>query len=223
MAELHPHVPPPEPPGRAPSPLRASLAFLLLLALVTGFVVPQAVVAFAHDVAPGSAGGSLLRFPNGTAYGSSDLGENFTNPALFWPRPSMIDYQAFVGNGTGAGNEVPPGPTDPALLNETAYYVAYYCTETRANLTVHCLENASVPIDLLTPSTSGLDPDITPAAALVQIPRIAFYTGLPQEFLRVLVNEQTISPYAGVFGPAYVNVLTLDQALLRSLPAGTGY
>jgi potassium-transporting ATPase KdpC subunit len=223
MAETHPHVPPPVSPGGAPSPVRASLTFLLLLALLTGFVLPQLMVAFAHDVEPGSAGGSLLRDPNGTAYGSSDLGENFTNPALFWPRPSIIDYQAFVGNGTGAGNEVPPGPADPALLNETAYYVADYCNETRANLTVHCLENASVPIDLVTPSTSGLDPDITPAAALVQIPRVAFYTGLSEEFLRTLVNDQTVSPYDGLFGPAYVNVLALDQALLPSLPPGTGY
>ncbi len=209
--------------GRPPSAVRASLSFLLVLALVAGLAYPTAITLVAEKLAPATAAGSLLHYPNGTAYGSSDLGQNITNPALFWPRPSEIDYQAFEGNGTGAGNEVPPGPTDPALLNETAYYVRYYCNETIGNVSLYCLENATVPIDLVTPSASGLDPDITPAAALVQIPRVAYYGHLSEEELRGLVNAHIVEPYLGFIGTEYVNVLSLDQALLAYLPAGTGY
>ncbi len=208
---------------RPPSALRASLPLLLVLGLLAGFVYPTGITGFAHLVTPGTASGSLLKDPNGTPYGLAGLGENITNPAMFWLRPSLIDDQAFESNGTGAGDEVPPGPTDPALVNETDAALASYCNETVGAISIDCFANLSVPIDLLTPSASGLDPDLTPAAALVQIPRVAFYSGLSEEFLRDLVNERTVTPALGLFGPAYVNIVELDVALLPYLPAGTGY
>jgi potassium-transporting ATPase KdpC subunit len=221
----------PSPPSRPPAPpaasgfsaVRASGTFLIFLVIVVGVVYPGALTVVAHTLVPASASGSLLTYPNGTAYGSKWIGENITNPALFWPRPSEIDYQTFEGNGTGAGNEAPPGPTDPALLNETAYYVAYYCNWTSGNSTVRCLENSTVPVDLVTASASGLDPDITPAAALVQVPRVAHFTNLSEEFLRGLVNAHIVEPIFGFIGPEFVNVLELDEALIAYLPAGTGY
>ena len=219
-----PHHPPPSPRG-APlhRALRASATFLLLLSLGVGIVYPGSVAWLAHELVPSSADGSLLTHPNGTAYGSRWLGENVTNPALFWPRPSLIDYQTFAANGTGPGNEVMPGPTDPALKNETDFYIRYYCAYANGSAIVYCLENATVPVDLVTPSESGLDPDITPAAALVQIPRIAHASNLSEELLRGLVNGHTVEPTLGFLGSAYVNVLSLDAALLPYLPPGSGY
>ncbi|MCI4358536.1 MAG: potassium-transporting ATPase subunit C [Thermoplasmata archaeon] len=217
----HPHPPPPDP--TVPGAVRASGTILVLLLVVVGGLYPGGVSLIAHTLVPNSSGGSLLTYPNGTAYGSRWIGENVTNPALFWPRASLIDYQTFAGNGTGPGNEVPPGPTDPALLNETAYYVVYYCHWTSGNATVDCLQNHTVPIDLVAPSASGVDPDITPAAALVQIPRIAHYSNLSEEFLRGLVNAHVVQAVLGFLGSEFVNVLDLDRALIGSLPPGTGY
>lgn len=203
--------------------MRASASLLVLIVLVVGIAYPTGLSAIAHVLSPASATGSLLTGPNGTFYGSKWLGENVTNPSMFWPRPSEIDYQTFVANGTGPGNEVPPGPTDPVLRNETAYFVDYYCHWTSGNRTVHCLENHTVPIDLVTPSASGVDPDITPAAALVQIPRISHFSSISEEFLRGLVNAHLVTPVLGFLGSEYVNVLELDQALLPYLPPGSGY
>ncbi|HEV2167077.1 MAG TPA: potassium-transporting ATPase subunit C [Thermoplasmata archaeon] len=219
----HPPAPPGAPPPTMLAALRASGTVLVVLALAAGLVYPGVLVEAAHAIAPGSSYGSLLTYPNGTAYGSNYVGQNVTNPSLFWPRASEIDYQTLVGNGTGPGGEVPPGPTDPALRNETEAYIRYYCAWTSGNATVYCLENTSVPIDLVGPSASGVDPDLTPAAALVQIPRIAHYSGLSQEFLRGLVNAHLVEPTLGFLGTEYVNVLDLDGALLAYLPAGSGY
>jgi K+-transporting ATPase ATPase C chain len=188
----------PEPPFRRPS-ARASVVLVLFLVVVGGLGYTGAVTAFAQYVTPGTANGSLVVAANGTVIASELLGQNITNASLFWLRPSLIDYQPF----TQAGNETPYGPTNPALRNLTLYYIAQYG-----------LSNVSVPIDLATPSSSGLDPAITPEAALVQIPRVAAHTGLSQAYLTTLVKGWITEPTAGFLGPAYVNVLDLDRALL---------
>jgi len=195
-------------PTNARPSVRATLVLLVLVVLVSGGAYPEALSEVAHALEPSTAGGSLLTYPNGTAYGSSRLGQNITNPALFWLRPSLIDDQAF----SGAGSEIPLGPTDPALRNETLGYIALYG-----------LTNTSVPIDLVSPSASGLDPDITPAAALVQVPRVSHYSGLNESFLTAFVNARIQGPTFGVLGPQFVNVVELDVALLSYLPPGTGY
>jgi potassium-transporting ATPase KdpC subunit len=179
--------------------VRPTLILLVLLALTGGAALPGLVTGFAQTVTPGSANGSILTHPNGTAYGSSLLGQNITDPALFWPRPSLTDYQAF----TGAGGEVPYGPTDPALVNWTLYYIA------RDGLT-----NATVPLDAVSLSASGLDPDISPAAALIQIPRVSAHSNLTESFLLSFVNSHVEGPLGGFLGPQFVNVLELDVDLL---------
>jgi potassium-transporting ATPase KdpC subunit len=207
-----PAPPRPRPPPAPSAPLptgpsvRAAGVFLVLLLLFAGLAYPGALTELATIETPGTAGGSLLHAPNGTVWGSALIGENITNPAMFWLRPSEIDDQAFLG----AGSEVPPGPTDPALLNETDYYIAQ-----------EGLNNTTVPIDLVTPSASGLDPDLTPAAVLVQVPRVAHYSGLSEAFLTGLVNAHIHHPDAGVFGTSWVNVVELDVDLLADLPPGT--
>ena len=178
---------PPEGPVVWPA-ARAVGLFLVLLVLISGVIYPGAVRLAADLAAPTSSDGSTVV-----------LGENITDPALFWLRPSLIDYAAY----SGAGSEVPFGPTDPALVNQTQLYLAEYG-----------LTNVSVPLSLVTPSESGLDPDIYPGAALVQIPRIAFFSNVSQADLTALVDRFITMPSLGVFGPEYINVIQLDQALL---------
>jgi potassium-transporting ATPase KdpC subunit len=191
----------PEPPFRRPS-LRAAAVLVVFLIVVGGLGYPLAVTGFAQLVTPHSANGSLVVAANGTVIASELLGQNITNASLFWLRPSWIDYQPF----TQAGNETPYGPTNSALRNLTSYYIAQYG-----------LTNVTVPIDLASPSASGLDPDVTPQSALVQIPRVAAHTGLGQAYLTTLVRSFITPPAAGLFGPPFVNVIDLDRALLAAL------
>lgn len=178
--------------------LRASLVLLALSVLVLGLAYPGAVTAFAQGVNPATANGSLVHV-NGTAVGSSLIAQNLSAPWLFWERPSPEDYNSFLGPPTLLGY------SDPALLNETLSYMREY-----GPFTV----NASVPEILLSVSGSGLDPDLTPAAALVQIPRIAAASNLSEAALQALVNAHIQPPLLGFIGPAYVDVLQLDLDLL---------
>jgi K+-transporting ATPase ATPase C chain len=179
-----------DPPFRWPSG-RAVVTLLVLTILLLGAVYPLAFSYVAEVVTPSTATGANI-----------SLGQNITNPMLFWMRPSPIDYQPF----TGAGNEVPYGPTNPALYNETELYIQEYG-----------LQNVSVPLNLVSPSESGLDPDITPESALVQVPRVAHFANLTQEALLQLVNSSIVQPVGGFIGPQYVDVIELDQTLIALL------
>lgn len=189
-----------EPPFRWPS-LRAPIAMFLLLVLVAGVVYPGAMTLLADEIAPVSTHELFLL-----------VGENISNPALFWERPSQIDWVPIYNAtlGTGAGSESPYGPVDPALVNQTEQYIEEYG-----------LGNVTVPLDLVSPSASGLDPDVYPDAALVQIPRVVHFSGLPQSLVWTLVNASITAPEAGIVGPYFVDVISLDQSLLSYLPAGT--
>jgi potassium-transporting ATPase KdpC subunit len=199
---------PTRPPPRALAPegaviwpsARTLSIFLILMVLVSGIVYPGVIRVAAELAQPSSSDGSTI-----------SLGQNITDPGLFWLRPSLIDYAAF----SGAGSEVPFGPTNPALVNQTEAYIQQYG-----------LENVSVPLNLVTPSESGLDPDIYPAAALIQIPRIAHFSNVSEADLTALVDRFIVQPYLGIFGVQYVDVIQLDQALLglegRSVAAMAG-
>jgi K+-transporting ATPase ATPase C chain len=182
--------------------LRAAVFFLVLSILLSGFAYPAVTVAIAQVIEPHTANGSLLHYPNGTVAGSALIAQNTSAPYLFWSRPSLTDYNTTLGADT------PPGPTDPALgqlLNETLNYTRQY-----GNFTV----NASIPFWFVAPSASSIDPDLTPEAVLVQIPRISEASHLSVAALLGLVNahiQSSILPYVGV---SYVNVLELDLALL---------
>ncbi|MCI4372774.1 MAG: potassium-transporting ATPase subunit C [Thermoplasmata archaeon] len=182
--------------------LRATILFLALSVLLSGFAYPAVVVAVAQVIEPNSANGSLLHYPNGTVAGSSLIAQNTSAPFLFWSRPSLTDYNTTLGADT------PPGPTDPALgqlLNETLNYTREY-----GNFTV----NASLPFWFVAPSASSIDPDLTPEAVLIQIPRVSEASNLSIAFLTSLVNahiDTSIVPYVGV---SYIDVLQLDLDLL---------
>lgn len=195
-ATERPSVPP------APHPVvghaRASLVLLVLAVVFLGLAYPGLLTAFAQAVTPTTANGSLV-YANGTAVGSSLIAQNLSAPWLFWERPTPLDYNSFNGSPTLLGY------SDLALVNETRYYMQLYGPYAI---------NASVPELLVTVSGSGLDPDLTPEAALVQIPRIAAATNLSEAELRTLVNAHLVPPLLGLIGPTYVDVLQLDLALL---------
>jgi potassium-transporting ATPase KdpC subunit len=182
--------------------VRATVVLLVLTLLLSGFIYPLLVTGIAQVIDPNAANGSLLRDANGTVIGSSLIAQNTSAPYLFWERPSLTDYNTTLGADT------PPGPTDPALgelLNETIAYMRQY-----GNFTV----NATLPFWLVAPSASDVDPDLTPEAVLVQVPRVANASNLSIAWVTGFVNDHITNSPIPSLGVAYVNVLQLDIDLL---------
>ena len=187
--------------------LRAAVVLLGALALLTGIVYPLAVTGIAQVMFPSAANGSLL-VVNGRVRGSSLIGQPFSAPGYFWSRPSAtspVPYKAAASAGSNLG------PTNPALVAAVQERVAAL-RAADPGLT------GPIPVDLVTASASGLDPDISPAAALVQVPRVAMARGLPEELLRRLVRTHIESRSFGFLGEPRVNVLALNLALDRLRP-----
>ena len=208
---------PPAEPWR--THVRATVVFLVLSIVVTGLAYPAVVTGIAQVIDPSAANGSLLTCPNGTVVGSADIAQNLSSgslgPGLFWARPSLTDYNTTLGADT------PPGPTDPALLallNET---IAWMNAE---NATGNSSPTATLPYWWVAPSASSVDPDLTPSAVLVQIPRInaslnasvRAATGFDVASLTAFVNGHITEPPLPFLGVPFVNVLELDIALLSA-------
>lgn len=177
--------------------VRLSVVFIVLC----GIIYPLASTALAQVLMPSQANGSLLKNNAGVVVGSELIGQNFTNPALFQSRVSSIEYKA---EASGSNNY---GPSNPDMLKRTSDSIAQWKLD---NPDVPVSE---LPVDLITNSGSGLDPHISQAAAIVQIPRISKLTGIPAEELTALVNEHTEGRDLGLFGEERVNVLKLNLAL----------
>ncbi len=212
-----PSPPPAAPPTAAPasppwahrpsSHLRAGAVLLVLTLLVSGFAYPLLVTGIAQIIDPYAANGSLLSY-NNTTVGSALIAQNTSAPYLFWERPSLSDYN------TTEGMITPDGPTDPALaewFNETIAYMREY-----GNFTV----NATLPIWFVSPSGSTIDPDLTPEAVLVQVPRVANATNLSFDYLTNFINAHITNPPIPYLGVQYVDVLQLDLDLLPILGKG---
>lgn len=183
-------------------------------------VVAMAIVGLYHvglwglgrAVFPARAEGSLLRDANGTIVGSALIAQSFTRPEYFHPRPSAVDYNAA---STGGSNY---GPSNPDHLKAVADRLATVVTRER-------VRPEDVPVDLLTTSGAGLDPHISPAAANIQIRRVATARGVTTDDLRSLVSRHTEGPTFGFLGRPRVNVLTLNLALdatLGTVPVANG-
>lgn len=172
--------------------LLTSLRAILALTVLTCVIYPLAVTGLSQAAFPKQANGSLVR-DGGRLVGSELLAQKFTAPQYFWPRPSAADY------GTVASGSSNQGFTSQKLKDAVAERRALYG------------ENA--PADLLSASASGLDPDISPAALLAQLPRVAAARGLQPAALTALVEQSLTKPQLGFLGQPRFNVLQLNRAL----------
>ena len=175
-----------------------SVLYTLVTAVALGIGYPLVVTGLAHVLFPRQAAGSLI-YRNGTLVGSRLIGQPFSGAGYFWSRPSA------AGNGYDASNSGGSNyaPTNAALA-------------ARVNASVAALKPApgtKVPVDLVTASASGLDPDISPAAALYQVPRVAAARHLPEDSVRGLVASRITARQFGILGEPRVNVLELNLAL----------
>lgn len=182
--------------------LRPALTLFLALSVLTGLLYPLAVTGVARLLYPVQAAGSLI-IRDGRLLGSSLIGQPFGGERYFWSRPSATAPQPYNASASGGANL---GPGNPALAGLAAARVSVV----RA---AHPGRTGPVPADLATTSASGLDPHISPAAALYQAGRIARARQLPESEVRALIARATEGPQWGLFGEPRVNVLMLNLAL----------
>lgn len=188
--------------------LRPAVVLFVVLSVLTGLIYPFAIAGVGQLAFPSQANGSLVT-RDGKVIGSSLIGQNFTDAKYFWPRPSAtsgpdpadaskstsVPYNANASTGSNLG------PTSKALMDRIGEDVKRY------------QGNGKVPTDLATASGSGLDPHISPAAALYQVPRVAAARKLPEDKVRALVLAHIEGRDLGFLGEPVVNVLGLNLAL----------
>jgi K+-transporting ATPase ATPase C chain len=182
--------------------LRPALVLFLILTLITGIIYPLVTTGIAQLVFPGQAAGSLIQ-RDGKSVGSALIGQNFSDNKHFWGRPSATSPMPNNAGGSGGSNL---GPLNPALTDAVKGRVEALRAADPGN-------TAAIPVDLVTASSSGLDPHISPAAAQYQVARVAKARGLDIALVKTLVEKETEKPFAGFFGEPRVNVLTLNLAL----------
>ena len=182
--------------------IRPALMTLLIFTVLTGLVYPLVVTGFAQLVFPHQANGSLI-VQNRQATGSTLIGQAFDDPKYFWGRPSATAPYPYNASSSSGSNL---GPTNPALLKAVKSRI----TALRA---ADSTNNLPIPVDLVTASGSGLDPDISVAAALYQLPRVAKARGLSESAVRTLVDKYIQDRQLGFLGEPRVNVLELNLAL----------
>jgi K+-transporting ATPase ATPase C chain len=182
---------------------KSAVIFLALFTVITGMVYPLVVTGIAQVLFHHQANGSLIESKEGKYLGSELIGQPFDEAGYFWSRPSVttpFPYNAAASSGSNYG------PLNPALLDTV---------QNRVNMLKAADPNntQSIPVDLVTYSASGLDPHISVAAALYQVPRVARERGLSESQAIAMVNRFTQGRQLGIFGEPRVNVLLLNQAL----------
>lgn len=182
--------------------VRPALVLFVLLSALTGLIYPMAVTGVAKTAFPAQADGSLIVI-DGTTVGSKLIGQNFSDPKHFWGRPSATAPQPYNASASGGSNQ---GPLNPALADAVKARVEALRAADPDN-------TAPVPVDLVTASASGLDPDISPAAAQYQAARVARVRGMPLAQVQSLIDRNTQKPLLGFLGETRVNVLALNIAL----------
>jgi K+-transporting ATPase ATPase C chain len=182
--------------------IRPAVSLFVLLTVVTGVVYPLAVTGIAQAVFPQQAAGSLI-VRNGQVVGSSLIGQNFSDPKYFWGRPSATSPMPYNAANSSGSNL---GPSNPALLAAVKARVDVLKAADPANV-------APIPVDLVTASGSGLDPDISEAAAEYQATRVARLRGLAPDVVGAVVERHTRGRDLGFLGEPRVNVLELNLDL----------
>jgi K+-transporting ATPase ATPase C chain len=173
-----------------------SLKMTLVLLIICSVIYPLLVAAIGH-FSPGKGKGTTETV-NGKVVGYSEIGQKFDQDKYFWSRPSAV---AFNAAGSAGSNK---GPTNPDYLKDVQSKIDTFLIRNPG------IRKEEVPVELVTYSGSGLDPDISPRGALVQVVRIAKVRGIPEEMIKALVDKHTEKSFLGLLGPDKVNVLKLN-------------
>lgn len=186
--------------------IKPAILLFIAFTVICGGIYPALVTAIAQAVFPSQANGSFITNTNGREIGSRLIGQPFSDPRYFWPRPSGTSDFGYNPLASGGSNA---GPTNPDYLKTVAGRV-----KTLRDSGV----NGPIPAEMVQASASGLDPHISPESALMQVPRIAKVRGIPQAEVLKAVQHTTEERQFGFLGEPRVNVLALNVALDRLMP-----
>ena len=180
-----------------------AIKMTIVLTVLTGILYPLAMVGVAHVIFPSQADGSLI-YRNRVPIGSSLIGQNFKLPGYFRSRPSAAGDKGYDATSSSGSNL---GPTNKSFIDSVKQRLKIVLEENRG------VQASQVPVDMVTASGSGLDPEISPAAAEIQVQRVAKARGISEEAVQDLIKLHTRPRWAGFLGEPGVNVVKLNLAL----------